>query len=64
MLNRHTIKPGTAEHGTTVHRRPEDWRNTGTLAEQRNTGKTIGIARNSGTYQEQRSNLITKELTP
>ena len=43
----HTIKPGTPEHGT--------------LAEQRNTGKTIGITRNSGTCEEQLNNLTTKQ---
>ena len=37
-LKRHTIKPGTWEHGTT---------------EQRNTGGTFGIPRNSGTTEQQ-----------
>ena len=52
----HTIKPGTAEHGSTEHETPaEHWRNSGTLAEHRNTGETtntgetIGILHNSGT---------------
>ena len=40
----------TPEHGTTEHGTPaEHWWNTGTPAKQRNTGKTIGILRNSGT---------------
>ena len=36
-------------------------RNTGTLAEQRNTGRTIGIPRNSGRCEEQWNNLTTKQ---
>ena len=51
-----TIKPGTPEHGI-----PDHWRNTGTLVEQRNTGRTIGIPRNSGTCEEQQNNVITKQ---
>ena len=39
----------------------EQRRNTGTLAEQRNTGRTSGIPRNSGRCEEQRNNLITKQ---
>ena len=43
---RHTVKPGTPEH----------WRNT-----QPNTGRTIGIPRNSGACEEQRNNATTKQ---
>ena len=39
---------------------PEHWWNTGTLAEKWDTGRTIGIARNSGTCEEQRSNVTAK----
>ena len=45
---RHTIKPETMKLGTAEHRNagrtPEHWRNI-----QPNTGRTIGIPRNSGT---------------
>ena len=40
---------------------PEQWRNTETLEEQQNTGRTIGIPRNSGTCEEQRINVTTKQ---
>ena len=40
---------------------PEQWRNTETLEEQQNTGRTIGIPRNSGTCEEQRNNVTTKQ---
>ena len=36
-------------------------RNYGTLAEQRNTGRTIGIPRNSGTCGKQWNNVTTKQ---
>ena len=39
----------------------EHWQETGTLAEQRNTDRTIGIPRNSGRCEEQRNNVTTKE---
>ena len=53
---RHTIKPGTPEHGTTEHRTPEHWQNI-----QPNTGRSIGIPQNSGTCEEQRNNVTTKQ---
>ena len=42
------------EHGQNTGRIPEDWRNTGTLMGQRNTGETIGILqqRNNGTKKQ------------
>ena len=42
-------------------RNTEYQRNTGTPAEQQNTGRTIGIPRNSGTCEEQRNNVTTKQ---
>ena len=39
----------------------EHWRNTGTLAEQQNTGGTIGIPRNSGTCGKQWNNAKTRQ---
>ena len=52
------MKPGTPKHGlgNTEHRQ-----NTGTLAEQRNTGRRIGIPWNSATCEEQRNNVTTKQ---
>ena len=44
------MKQGTPGHGITEHGTPADhWTNTGTLAEQRNTSRSIGIPWNSGT---------------
>ena len=61
-IGRHTIKPGTPEHGTREHGTPvEHWNTGGTLAEQRNTGRTIRMPQNSGTYEEQRNNITTKQ---
>ena len=63
---RHTIKPGTPEHGTTEHRTPaERWNNgtppehpntehplnDGTTPEQQNTPGTIETTQNSGTLR-------------
>ena len=39
----------------------EHRQNSGTLAEQQNTGRTIGIPPNSGTREEQRKNVTTKQ---
>ena len=36
-------------------------RSDGTLAEQRNTGGTIGIPRNSGTWEEQQNNGTVRQ---
>ena len=57
----HTIKPGTLEHRTPAEHRnigetPQHWRNI-----QPNTGRTIGIPRNSGTCEEQRNHVTTKQ---
>ena len=58
----HTIKPGTPKHGTrNTSATPEHWWNTGTLAEQQNTGRKIGISRNSGTCEEQWNKVTTKQ---
>ena len=35
--------------------------NTGTLAEQQNNGRTMGIPRNSGTCEVQGTNVTTKQ---
>ena len=53
-------KKRTTEHGTQAEDRktggtPERWQNM-----QLNTGRTIGIPRNSGTCEEQRNNVTTK----
>ena len=56
-IGRHTVKPGTPEHGPPM----EHWNTGGTLAEQRNTGRTIRMPQNSGTYEEQRNNITTKQ---
>ena len=42
-------------------RNTEHRQNTGTMAEQQNTGRTIGIPENSGTCEEQRNNVTTKQ---
>ena len=53
----HTIKPGTPEHVTqNTGGTLEHWQNI-----QSNTGRTIGIPRISGTCEEQRNNVTTKE---
>ena len=62
----HTIKPGTLENGTTEHGAPVKHRNTSGTPEhwrniQPNTGRTIGISRNSGTWEEQRNDVTTKQ---
>ena len=62
----HTIKPGTPEHGTTERGTPAEHRNTGGTPEywrniQPNTGRTIGIPRNSGTCEQQRNHVTTKQ---
>ena len=54
FFKRHTITLGTPEHGT-----PAEHRKTGET--QPNTGVTIGIPQNSGTWQEQRNNVTTKQ---
>ena len=42
-------------------RNTEHRQNTGTMAEQQNTGRTIGIPENSGTCEAQRNNVTTKQ---
>ena len=42
-------------------RNTEYRQNTGSLPEKRNTGRTIGIPWNSGTCEEQRSNVTTRQ---
>ena len=54
---RHTIKPGTPEHGTHAEQRNTGIRNDGT----RNTS---GIAGNHGTTAEYRNNGTTQKLEP
>ena len=50
----HTIKPGTLEH-----KHPQ---NAGRTPEHsQNTGKTIGIPRNSETWEEQQNNGTTEQ---
>ena len=47
---RHTIKPGTLEHGTTEHGIPvEHWPNTGTLADQFEYHEMVEHEKSSGT---------------
>ena len=49
------------KHQNTELRNTEHRQNTGTMAEQQNTGRTIGIPENSGTCEEQRNNVTTKQ---
>ena len=61
-----TRNTGTPEHRTTEHGTPVEHRNTGGTPEhwwdvQPNTGRIIGIPRNSGTREEQWNHVTTKQ---
>ena len=55
--NTRTRNYGTRNNGGT----PEHWWNTGTLAEQQNTSRTIGIPQISETCKKQRNNVTIKQ---
>ena len=62
-----TIRVGTTTYYKTRNTRtrnygtPEHWQNIGTMAEQQNTGRTIGIPQNSKTCEKQRNKVTTKQ---